>query len=237
MSRYSAVAGNSSSVRFPSSKHDFPLYVDPGLPLPQELKYMDMATGTRAHDILGSVIFIDLPTAGDGISFRLSDRVMITRFQIRGLLYGPDRIFLAYWPSVALDMFLIWDRQPNGIVPGAGNLFTTDSMATGTGLFLRPDLRDRMHVLYRQRYLLTCTQRTTGTASQNFGAGNSDQLKLLDLDIPINRTTVFDTTGGSAIANVRQGALYLCFVSSVPVGPTDCYPGSRNQIRLLFADL
>jgi len=238
MSRYrSAVSGNVAGVKYPLQSHDFPLYVDPGVHLRQELKYLDMPTGDRLTASDGSVIFLDLPTAGDGLSFRLSDRIMVTRIQIRGYVQGPERIAGLGYPTCFMDMVLIWDRQPNGIIPAANNLFTGASLITGTGLYLLPELRDRMFVLFRQRYALTCTQRASITSGQNYTAGNDLQRIIVDEDLPVNRTTSFSFTGGASISEIRQGALYLCFVSTVPPAAADLLPGSRNQIRILFADL
>lgn len=242
------VTNNISRRRYPEAPHDFPRYLPRPLRIPQENKGLDfniqgdvlpMFSTDPASD--GLRFILQMPGAGDGLSTRLSDRILNLRFQMRGFLEGPQRVNSGQAVSGAVDLYFIYDKSPGGIAPLPGHIFSmptlTDSL---TGLFSNPSTRDRFEFLYRFRYPICRRATSSGTTDNTIMPSNpypSDYL-LIDEDLEINRVTSFDYSGGGGIAAIQAGALYIWLVTSFNTGGGPLYcPQVNLNCRLQFADL
>lgn len=252
---YSAVTSNVGKRRFPGASTDFPLYLPRALPHPQELKYVDstiFGPFSRAKPSGGPtpvdyLYLVPLPTAGDGLSLRLSDRIKLIGLVLRGTMFGPE-FFGGNVPlTLPVEYFLIYDRSPGPTRPLAREVFTQESISTGSGLLQLPDSRDRFQILYRFRYVLGAKLSASPTGNPEgfyFPAlppGSPDHV-IIDENLSINQPTSFKFGGGATYDQISAGALYI-YASGSTYEPFDeelpqrSFPGWNVNLRLLFADL
>lgn len=190
---------------------------------------------------------VPLPTAGDGLSLRLSDRIKLIGLVLRGTMFGPE-FFGGNVPIVLpVEYFLIYDRLPGPTRPLAREVFTTDSIGDGSGLLQLPESRDRFQILYRFRYVLGA-KLSCGTSGVPEGflvptiAPGSPDHVIIDENLSINLPTSFKFGGGSTYDQISSGALYL-YASGSTYEPYDeelpsrSFPAWNLNLRLLFADL
>lgn len=252
---YPTVAGNSGRRRYRDAGTDFPLYLPRPFQRKQELKYIDSrfsepfsrAKTSGGYPEADYFNLVPLPTAGDGLTFRLADRIQLLSLIIRGAINGPD-VFPDNVPlSVPVEYFVIYDRFPTAVAPAARDLFTIPSLEIGCGLLQLPSSRDRFDILYRFRYVVGAQQIVNGPVPPGdfhypaFPPTIADHV-VVDENLDISLPTSFKGTGGASIDQISSGALYL-YASGATAryydieDPQNSYPYIVFNVRLLFADL
>jgi len=99
------------------------------------------------------------------------------------------------------DIYLVFDKQPNGILATFSDIFTNTTVPTNP----RQDTKQRYVVVKEWHGVCSNQTLTTQAVCEN-------PTKNFSGTIPMKKITMFTGTG-STIASVNQGALYFCMVS------------------------
>lgn len=165
-----------------------------------ELKVIDTANAAYNCSTTGSVTLINGVAQGTDFTNRIGRKIHLQSVQVRGQLNGVDDTIV---PNRS-DLYIIYDKQPNGALPAIGDIFT---QATSNS-FLNLDNRERFRVLCHRTYVLGATTPATPGLSLAPGIHAVEVYQhLKDVD------TVFDGTT-NAIGDINSGSLLMVWIGN-----------------------
>ena len=184
-----------------------------------ERKVVDTATATYACDTTGSVTLINGMAQGSDFTNRIGRKYTNVAVQLEGLINPQD---LNAGPSKCRVM-LIYDAQPNGVLPAITDVLTA---ATSTA-FMNLNNRDRFKVLCDHQAVIGYVQDTaTQAVSTGLGVDNVSLYKKINLETICDGTT-------AAIADVQTGSIFLLTIGNQPAANGANFVGA---CRIRFID-
>jgi len=238
------VASNVRSDKSLGAYHDFPIYVPRPLALRQEMKFLDQffdLSAVPGNISPGTITFdstFTYPTAGDGLSFRLSDRILLDKLQVRGGITAGTTVPLGSIMSTHLELFIIWEKFPRGTSPlPFGDVLSPDTGTTvSVGYLINPDARDRFEILYHCRWILNPARVSTSSTALNGASATLPDTAIVDFDLPLDRIVSFKDSGGTLSSVVSGYLRFILIQDTASLGSTDL-ASYICQYRLQFADL
>lgn len=212
------VAGSSRHA-FARVGREVPLYINPRSRA--ELTEAHVYTGTTSSltfaDVANQLVLLNPVTQGTSLENRLASRITMLQLQVRGEVrasYTNVALPIGFWA-------IVYDRQPQGVLPAVTDIYETVSVDA----FQVLGTRDRFQILYRQDFQL----------ETNNSGPTSDGLRRYDRVVHFRLPTTFTTPGiTGTIADIRTGALYLVYAGWDQVTGTNLATG-RFSFRLMFA--
>jgi len=165
-------------------------------PRRQEIKAIDYSYTASAITSTGGVLLLNGMSLGDGTNEREGKAVQSMFVKLSMDAYNNDVVV-----GEGYRIFLVWDKQPNGII------------ATWSDIFVSANVNTIQRQDTKQRYTVLKTWK--GAVSNNNNSGLAVAVtpyNLYDATIPIKKMSMYTGTG-SSIASLQQGALYLCAIS------------------------
>lgn len=184
----------------------------------RELKWLDTSITALAQGLIAPIN--NVPLGDDSVS-RDGRKIVIKSIQLRYGLAGTAAASATATPRVVI----VYDTNPNGVLPVFGDIFTD---ATGTS-FQNLNNRERFKVIYD----MALGQKKGSDSFVTVGTGGGGAIIFNDVVYrKCDLTTVFKDTGSGTIAGTSTGALYVCFL----YGSAGTTTGSVCNCRIRFAD-
>ena len=205
------------------------------------------AAGSNAANVLGQPgMLLNNITQGADATQRIGRKVQIKSIRVRvsvrinddyvtevpdtnNVLVDYETKSSSYANPQSCRLVLVWDKQPNGIIAGSGQVFESMNGYNGSDSMMNLDNRDRFVILADETKILS---------PFGIGAAHFDIYKECDL------TTIYSTAvSPQTIASIQSGALYAFFLSDVVTVTNPLSPLVANapfstfaQCRLRYLD-
>lgn len=168
-----------------------------------EKKALDTVSGVFACDTTGTISLISGIATGNDYTMRIGRKTTITAVQMQGYVAPFD----TFTNDCLCRIMLVWDKQPNGVLPAISAVL---SQATSVS-FINLDNRDRFRVISDTRIMLG---RVDTTATQAFSSSYPEEFHIYK---KVNLVTIYDGSS-NLIGDINSGALYLLTIGSSAVG-------------------
>lgn len=196
-----------------------------------EKKYNDVTFTAQAVNttvVIGSAFAI---AQGAGVTQRIGNKILVKSIQFIGT-FIPQNAGTAqvstYSPSQMVRMLVLVDKQPNGALPAASDVFES-----GTNVFSPINLsnRDRFVVIKDKMYTLG---PAVSTATANQYAFGGDCIRLCKFYKKLRLPVTF---GGStsAITDLRTNNIIVVLFGSVATGTNDAQLDGYMRVRYVDA--
>lgn len=173
---------------------------------------------TKYHDIFGNLNVLSSTYAIqliNGLSQGAGDFTRVGNEVYNTTLYA--KIGVSFPDSTNyVRIMIVWDRQPNGLLPVAADLLTYP--ASPVYSFLNPDSKARFRVMYDK---LLC------------GGTNSPGAITINKKFKLCKSTLYKGITDT-IASVNSGALYLITMNDSGVAPN---PQVDYMFRMCYRDI
>lgn len=242
--------GGSYRAGFPLSGGTLGCYCKNGQPplykindyLATTMTAIDVAASAYTSDIIGyacytpSFALIQMPSAGTDITQRVGRVIRNKALLIHGMVAArpnPSKVGVGatgcYMPG-RLRLVILYDKQPNGALPGASQVFTYNSSEYDICAMYNVDSKYRFIPLYDNTWTLGETYFGSGTAPK-FGPVANNSISF-NISIPMkNLKTVFSGTTG-VIGSITTGSIVFTFLNTQD--PYQKY--FMMNSRLIFSD-
>lgn len=160
-----------------------------------EIKALDLNfTGTLGSS--GTIILLNGMAIGDGTNEREGKAIQSQFWRYNFNIINNSNVI-----GETFDIFLVYDKQPNGITPVWLDIFVNGVVPTNP----RQDTKQRYVVVKEWHNSVTnntvATQAVVHSPSVNYNG-----------TIPMKKMTMYLGTGAT-ISSINQGALFLCMIS------------------------
>jgi len=163
-----------------------------------------------------------LPKLGADYNQRNGRKVIVKSFYVKwrsfpaymetSLVEGQNMLDVNYFPQSAARFLIVWDTQPNGIVPNISDILTQDTTSGYVDVlsFINMDNRDRFKILvdkfHQNGFQNTGTEKDMRSNASNLFTGK--KYKKCNLEV------IFNATNAGTIADISTGALYFCAIGT-----------------------
>ena len=213
----SAVRGWLARRSFAAQKAAKPIVVKAG-PAPEQ-KVVDTLQANYSMDTSGTVVLLNGVAIGTDYTDRNGRKIRVSSIQIRGFIRPSDN---GTAPSCVRWM-IVYDKQPNGALPTAGDVLR---QLNGTSM-LNLSNRDRFRVLVDKQYAIG---GISDTATQAYAMSptvyNVKWYKSCNLDVVFDGTT-------SAISDLQSGSIFLLTIGTEAAATAATLQAS---LRIRFTD-
>lgn len=211
-------AQSKSKKRPPQKKVRFDTLDLYGAPNIKNWKMIDISENAKAIAIdltTGASTFLNPVGGGDGISSRDGLRIHLKSITFRGQIYCNPPL-AANYPNDTLSIALVYDTQPNGVLPIWSNVFLgTDSNVTALA---PPNYATRQRFLILRRWCVATNFFAAANGPVYSSADPSNinfPFNLLEFhkDLKLKLNTQWTSNTGT-IGNLETGGLFLLTQSS-----------------------
>lgn len=163
-------------------------------------KLLSVAPAAYACDTTGTVTLINTIAQGYDEDERVGRKVYIEGVRLHGFIEIQDTTT----NTSMSDVFIVWDRAPNGALPSLSDIVQDAQAPT----FINDLARHRFELLGEYSCVLGRFDETHSVAH----GGPA----LVDLNFRVDGTTIY-SGAGAAIGDIESGALYLVTIGSEAV--------------------
>lgn len=215
-----------------------PKYREPemglGSRLGPEYKWKDNTPGSvSAADTTGAFVLLNGMVRGtDASANRIGRKILVKQILIKGsVATNLANNFAAGGVCGGQDvrMIVFVDRDSNGVAPLVTDVLVTSSSLSHYNL----DNRDRFKILYDKMYWLA--QASNTAAGGNVAAAASPQGFTIDVDIPCNIVTIYNSNVNGNATDIQSGAIWILTVGSSAASSTNA-AGYDLSTRIRFTD-
>lgn len=179
-----------------------------------ERKWLDVHAQTQTFSTAGNFVTVNGMTKGTDIYQRIGRRVKMTSFHIRGWVLQNQNGAAA--SADQLRMLVVYDREPNGSVPGIAEILqdTNNAGSTFTDSTSHMNLvnSDRFAILKDFTWAVVQANASANQPAQALGDYSTNITikynKKLNLDVKYN------SGNAGTIADITTGALYVVTIGT-----------------------
>lgn len=202
-----------------------------------ELKAYDEVGGIPPNYIIVgnnypmSALFI--PIIGAEINQRIGRKCTVKSIFIRGLMQTYASGILPMSDAVVTSLqgriLVIWDSQPNGLMPAAADILEAP---LNTNSQLNLDYRDRFRILADECMIFDpfILQVATGICSA------PNQIHKFKIYKKMNDQVIFNSTNGGTYADIATGNIILMWVGDTASGSPDIGLRGTYTSRIRYSD-
>lgn len=173
-------------------------------------KYWDENVGATNADYNGTLVLINDPTQGSGVTNREGDEIFCKAFKMAlQITLGSSG------NASTFRVIVIWDQDMT--ISNANQILSTIGSVSSVTSQNNFEWRKNYRLLFDRTYALDSTDKSTYTIKRT---------------IKLNKSTVFSGAGG---ATVRKGGLRVLLISNIAPASAD-RPAYIYNFRTLFTD-
>lgn len=197
----------------------------------KEQKVNDIVTTTYPVSTPGNFTLLCLPVLGADFNNRIGRKITVKSIYIKGNV----KLAAAAAPQTDVDvgasqcrMILLWDMQPNGVVPAVTDVLVTAVPSSHLNL----NNRDRFKIIKDKMFEFDpFIVVNVATQAVNCFNRTIHQIKTYK---KLNQEVIFNSTNGGTIADINTGALYMLWVGSF--GPGTKAASATLSTRVRYTD-